>query len=108
MGSSGEAFPLILAFTSRCLVDGRLDGASSAFLAPRPRPDVLRFTLDAFRFAGDTGDSVSNAEQGFGQVLLLLPSSTQRVNFLGERDPGHLGPLVGRSCLQPGQWFRTN
>ncbi|XP_006038391.1 zona pellucida sperm-binding protein 3-like [Alligator sinensis] len=55
-GTSGPRHTLVA--HNGCLVDGRLDGASSAFLAPRPRPDVLRFTLDAFRFAGDTGDSI--------------------------------------------------
>ncbi|NWI96506.1 ZP3 protein, partial [Pitta sordida] len=37
-----------------CLVDGRLDDTSSAFVTPRPREDVLRFRIDVFRFAGDT------------------------------------------------------
>ncbi|NXJ98894.1 ZP3 protein, partial [Corythaixoides concolor] len=36
-----------------CLVDGRLDDTSSAFVTPRPREDVLRFRIDVFRFAGD-------------------------------------------------------
>ncbi|NXY86933.1 ZP3 protein, partial [Alcedo cyanopectus] len=36
-----------------CLVDGRSDDTSSAFIAPRPREDVLRFRIDVFRFAGD-------------------------------------------------------
>ncbi|NXI86382.1 ZP3 protein, partial [Rhipidura dahli] len=36
-----------------CLVDGRSDATSSAFVTPRPRQDVLRFQIDAFRFAGD-------------------------------------------------------
>nr|DBA29851.1 TPA: hypothetical protein GDO54_005909 [Pyxicephalus adspersus] len=33
-----------------CLVDGKQEDASSAFLAPRVVPDKLRFTVDAFRF----------------------------------------------------------
>ncbi|NXU94515.1 ZP3 protein, partial [Xiphorhynchus elegans] len=37
-----------------CLVDGRSDDTSSAFVTPRPREDVLRFRIDVFRFAGDT------------------------------------------------------
>ncbi|NWX44967.1 ZP3 protein, partial [Steatornis caripensis] len=37
-----------------CLVDGRSDDTSSAFITPRPREDVLRFRIDVFRFAGDT------------------------------------------------------
>ncbi|KFP89147.1 Zona pellucida sperm-binding protein 3, partial [Acanthisitta chloris] len=37
-----------------CLVDGRSDDTSSAFIAPRPREDMLRFRIDVFRFAGDT------------------------------------------------------
>ncbi|NXF10070.1 ZP3 protein, partial [Smithornis capensis] len=37
-----------------CLVDGRLDDTSSAFVTPRPREDMLRFQIDVFRFAGDT------------------------------------------------------
>ncbi|NXW53765.1 ZP3 protein, partial [Eurystomus gularis] len=36
-----------------CLVDGRSDDTSSAFITPRPREDVLRFKIDVFRFAGD-------------------------------------------------------
>ncbi|XP_074012132.1 zona pellucida sperm-binding protein 3-like [Numenius arquata] len=38
---------------SGCLVDGRSDDSSSAFISPRLRQDTLRFTVDAFRFAGD-------------------------------------------------------
>ncbi|XP_053216452.1 zona pellucida sperm-binding protein 3-like [Podarcis raffonei] len=37
-----------------CLVDGRQEGVSSAFLAPRVSEETLRFTVDAFRFAGDS------------------------------------------------------
>ncbi|XP_005521422.1 PREDICTED: zona pellucida sperm-binding protein 3 [Pseudopodoces humilis] len=36
-----------------CLVDGRSDATASAFVTPRPRQDMLRFQIDAFRFAGD-------------------------------------------------------
>uniref|UniRef100_K7FTL1 Zona pellucida sperm-binding protein 3 n=1 Tax=Pelodiscus sinensis TaxID=13735 RepID=K7FTL1_PELSI len=36
-----------------CLVDGRSDDASSAFVSPRPRQDTLQFMVDVFRFAGD-------------------------------------------------------
>ncbi|XP_009989820.1 PREDICTED: zona pellucida sperm-binding protein 3-like, partial [Tauraco erythrolophus] len=36
-----------------CLVDGRSDDTSSAFITPRPREDMLRFRIDVFRFAGD-------------------------------------------------------
>ncbi|NXI38474.1 ZP3 protein, partial [Galbula dea] len=36
-----------------CLVDGRSDDTSSAFITPRPQEDVLRFQIDVFRFAGD-------------------------------------------------------
>ncbi|NWT16285.1 ZP3 protein, partial [Vireo altiloquus] len=39
--------------TGPCLVDGRSDATSSAFVTPRPRQDVLRFQIDVFRFAGD-------------------------------------------------------
>ncbi|XP_062468130.1 zona pellucida sperm-binding protein 3-like [Pezoporus occidentalis] len=38
---------------SGCLVDGRLDDTTSAFISPRPRQETLQFTVDAFRFAGD-------------------------------------------------------
>lgn len=34
-------------------MDGRSDATSSAFVTPRPRQDMLRFQIDAFRFAGD-------------------------------------------------------
>ncbi|NWX87411.1 ZP3 protein, partial [Nothoprocta pentlandii] len=37
-----------------CLVDGRSDDTSSAFITPRPREDMIRFRIDVFRFAGDT------------------------------------------------------
>ncbi|KFO82071.1 Zona pellucida sperm-binding protein 3, partial [Cuculus canorus] len=37
-----------------CLVDGRSDDTSSAFITPRPQEDMLRFSIDVFRFAGDT------------------------------------------------------
>uniref|UniRef100_A0A8C5X7W7 Zona pellucida sperm-binding protein 3 n=1 Tax=Malurus cyaneus samueli TaxID=2593467 RepID=A0A8C5X7W7_9PASS len=52
-----------------CLLDGRWDDASSAFVSPRPRPDVLRFRLDAFRFSGvskgmGTGDICGCCERG--------------------------------------------
>ncbi|CAM4624539.1 zona pellucida sperm-binding protein 3-like [Caretta caretta] len=36
-----------------CLVDGRSDDTTSAFISPRPRQDTLQFTVDVFRFAGD-------------------------------------------------------
>ncbi|XP_004448334.1 zona pellucida sperm-binding protein 3 [Dasypus novemcinctus] len=40
-----------------CLVDG-LSDASSAFKAPRPRPDTLQFTVDVFHFANDSRNTV--------------------------------------------------
>ncbi|NXU93779.1 ZP3 protein, partial [Xiphorhynchus elegans] len=43
---------------SGCLVDGQLDDATSTFISPRPRQDVLRFTVDAFKFAGDSSNLV--------------------------------------------------
>ncbi|KAJ7313269.1 hypothetical protein JRQ81_004553 [Phrynocephalus forsythii] len=41
-----------------CLVDGRPEGVSSTFLSPRPQQGVLRFTVDAFRWAGDAGNQI--------------------------------------------------
>ncbi|NXL89009.1 ZP3 protein, partial [Alectura lathami] len=38
---------------SGCLVDGRADDTTSAFVSPRPRQETLQFTVDAFKFAGD-------------------------------------------------------
>ncbi|OCT90737.1 zona pellucida sperm-binding protein 3 [Xenopus laevis] len=38
-----------------CLVDGKQDDSSSAFRSPRPTPDKLQFSVDAFRFT--TSDS---------------------------------------------------
>ncbi|XP_069500413.1 uncharacterized protein [Ambystoma mexicanum] len=35
-----------------CMIDGKTSDAS-AFVAPRPQPGKLRFTVDAFRFIGD-------------------------------------------------------
>ncbi|KFQ25305.1 Zona pellucida sperm-binding protein 3, partial [Merops nubicus] len=43
---------------SGCLVDGQLDDATSAFISPRPRQDVLQFAVDAFRFAGDSSNLI--------------------------------------------------
>ncbi|XP_026711624.1 zona pellucida sperm-binding protein 3-like [Athene cunicularia] len=43
---------------SGCLVDGQLDDATSTFISPRPRPDVLQFAVDAFKFAGDSSDLI--------------------------------------------------
>ncbi|XP_054024770.1 zona pellucida sperm-binding protein 3-like [Dryobates pubescens] len=41
-----------------CLVDGRADDTSSAFISPRPRQETLQFRVDAFRFAGDNGNLI--------------------------------------------------
>ncbi|NXN20104.1 ZP3 protein, partial [Indicator maculatus] len=41
-----------------CLVDGQLDDATSTFLAPRARQDVLQFAVDAFKFAGGSSSSL--------------------------------------------------
>ncbi|XP_060137378.1 zona pellucida sperm-binding protein 3 [Zootoca vivipara] len=41
-----------------CLVDGRQEHVSSAFLAPRVSETTLRFTVDAFRFAGDSRNTL--------------------------------------------------
>ncbi|CAH2272578.1 olfactory receptor, partial [Pelobates cultripes] len=35
-----------------CLLDGKQEDSSSAFRSPRPTPDRLQFTVDAFRFVG--------------------------------------------------------
>ncbi|NXN94551.1 ZP3 protein, partial [Rhinopomastus cyanomelas] len=43
---------------SGCLVDGQLDDATSAFISPRPRQDVLQFAVDAFKFAGDSSNLI--------------------------------------------------
>ncbi|XP_061446056.1 zona pellucida sperm-binding protein 3-like isoform X2 [Rhineura floridana] len=40
--------------SSGCLIDGRQDDISSTFLSPRLSQEILRFTVDAFRFAGDS------------------------------------------------------
>ncbi|XP_072201667.1 zona pellucida sperm-binding protein 3-like [Excalfactoria chinensis] len=37
-----------------CMVDGRLDDATSTFISPRPRLDVLQFAVDVFKFVGDS------------------------------------------------------
>ncbi|XP_006029143.1 zona pellucida sperm-binding protein 3-like isoform X1 [Alligator sinensis] len=36
-----------------CLVDGRSDDTTSAFISPRPRQDTLQLVSDAFKFAAD-------------------------------------------------------
>ncbi|NWT76742.1 ZP3 protein, partial [Prunella himalayana] len=51
-GAGSEPHYAIIDFNG-CLVDGRSDATTSAFVTPRPRQDVLRFQIDAFRFAGD-------------------------------------------------------
>ncbi|KFU95816.1 Zona pellucida sperm-binding protein 3, partial [Chaetura pelagica] len=38
---------------SGCLVDGRAEDTTSAFISPRPRQETLQFVVDAFKFAGD-------------------------------------------------------
>uniref|UniRef100_A0A8D2IU67 Zona pellucida sperm-binding protein 3 n=1 Tax=Varanus komodoensis TaxID=61221 RepID=A0A8D2IU67_VARKO len=40
-----------------CLVDGKSD-SNSTFVSPRPKDDVLQFTVDTFRFAEDPGDLI--------------------------------------------------
>uniref|UniRef100_A0A8C0RFQ1 Zona pellucida sperm-binding protein 3 n=1 Tax=Canis lupus familiaris TaxID=9615 RepID=A0A8C0RFQ1_CANLF len=40
-----------------CLVDG-LYNSSSAFKAPRPRPETLQFTVDVFHFAKDSRNTI--------------------------------------------------
>ncbi|XP_053575492.1 zona pellucida sperm-binding protein 3-like [Bombina bombina] len=35
-----------------CLMDGKEADSTSVFMSPRPRPDKLQFTVDAFRFTG--------------------------------------------------------
>ncbi|KAM4688884.1 zona pellucida sperm-binding protein 3-like [Discoglossus pictus] len=35
-----------------CLLDGKQQDSSSAYISPRAQPDKLRFTVDAFRFTG--------------------------------------------------------
>ncbi|NWH91672.1 ZP3 protein, partial [Aegithalos caudatus] len=51
-GAGSEPHYAIIDFNG-CLVDGRSDATTSAFVTPRPRQDMLRFQIDAFRFAGD-------------------------------------------------------
>ncbi|KFP89148.1 Zona pellucida sperm-binding protein 3, partial [Acanthisitta chloris] len=43
---------------SGCLVDGQLDDATSTFVSPRLRQDVLQFAVDAFKFAGDSSNLI--------------------------------------------------
>ncbi|XP_025778880.1 zona pellucida sperm-binding protein 3, partial [Puma concolor] len=71
-----------------CLVDG-LSDASSAFKAPRPRPETLQFTVDTFHFANDPrnmevvvagvrrkcGEQVSSSQFQMG---LISPGATER------------------------------
>ncbi|XP_008493540.2 zona pellucida sperm-binding protein 3 [Calypte anna] len=49
--SSSPRYSLIS--LSGCLVDGRSDDSTSAFISPRPRQETLQFVVDAFKFAGD-------------------------------------------------------
>uniref|UniRef100_A0A8D0ENN7 Zona pellucida sperm-binding protein 3 n=1 Tax=Strix occidentalis caurina TaxID=311401 RepID=A0A8D0ENN7_STROC len=54
--SSSLQYPFI--DFSGCLVDGQLDDATSTFISPRPRLDVLQFAVDAFKFAGDSSNLI--------------------------------------------------
>ncbi|XP_069496452.1 zona pellucida sperm-binding protein 3-like [Ambystoma mexicanum] len=44
--------------SSGCLVDGKLPDSASAFISPRVQLDQLQFTVDAFRFIGDSRSSI--------------------------------------------------
>lgn len=59
MGIPDSGILLVLASVSRCLVDGQLDDATSTFISPRPRQDVLQFAVDAFKFVGDSSNVVN-------------------------------------------------
>ena len=59
MDISDSGILLARAFVPRCLVDGQLDDATSTFISPRPRQDVLQFAVDAFKFAGDSSNLVN-------------------------------------------------
>nr|XP_009674006.1 PREDICTED: zona pellucida sperm-binding protein 3-like [Struthio camelus australis] len=41
-----------------CLVDGQLDDATSTFISPRPRQDVLQFVVEAFKFTGNSSNLI--------------------------------------------------
>nr|XP_025039401.1 zona pellucida sperm-binding protein 3-like isoform X1 [Pelodiscus sinensis] len=41
-----------------CLVDGRSEDSTSAFISPRPRQDSLQFTVDVFKFAADASNLI--------------------------------------------------
>ncbi|CAH2272573.1 zona pellucida sperm-binding 3-like [Pelobates cultripes] len=41
-----------------CLLDGKQEDSSSAFRSPRPTPDRLQFTVDAFRFVGSDNSMI--------------------------------------------------
>ncbi|NWX87392.1 ZP3 protein, partial [Nothoprocta pentlandii] len=43
---------------SGCLVDGQLDDATSTFISPRPRQDILQFVVDAFKFTGNSSNLI--------------------------------------------------
>ncbi|XP_066491382.1 zona pellucida sperm-binding protein 3-like [Tiliqua scincoides] len=58
--SLGRDSPLQYALIDHkgCLVDGQSDNSNSAFLSPRPKQNMLQFTVDAFRFAEDPQDLI--------------------------------------------------
>ncbi|CAH2254153.1 zona pellucida sperm-binding 3-like [Pelobates cultripes] len=41
-----------------CLLDGKQEDSSSAFRSPKPTPDRLQFTIDAFRFVGSDNSMI--------------------------------------------------
>ncbi|XP_069805362.1 zona pellucida sperm-binding protein 3-like [Dendropsophus ebraccatus] len=47
--SSSPSYEIIASYG--CLMDGTQQDSSSAFRSPRPRPDKLQFTVDAFHFS---------------------------------------------------------
>ncbi|XP_020853591.1 zona pellucida sperm-binding protein 3-like [Phascolarctos cinereus] len=41
-----------------CLVDGRSENVGSTFISPRPKPETLRFIVDAFKFSREAKDQI--------------------------------------------------
>ncbi|XP_074863191.1 zona pellucida sperm-binding protein 3-like [Carettochelys insculpta] len=97
-----------------CLVDGRSDDSTSAFVSPRPRQDMLQFTVDVFRFAGDASNliyitchlKVTAAEQApdaLNKACSFSKASNTWLPVEGTRDicscceSGNCGPVGGQS-----------
>nr|XP_034986374.1 zona pellucida sperm-binding protein 3-like [Zootoca vivipara] len=101
-----------------CLVDGRSDDSSSAFVSPRRRQDSLQFTVDAFQFAGDNGGlvyitchlKVTAADQPLGPLNKACSFNKARNSWTPIEGAADICSCCERrNCMPPGRmdpWWR--